>query len=94
MVEVAASKALGSPGRAGEGNALGLWREFFGFAVRFLRRKVSAFRMFQCLSGHLVSSEVIFFAVVDGGSAVCVRGEFVKFSCSLVRIICHRSPQS
>jgi len=36
-----------------------------------------------------MSSLVIFFAVVRRSDAVCMRGEFVEFSSSLMRIIWH-----
>ena len=46
-------------------------------------------RMFQRLSGMLVSGLVIFFAVVRGGGRVRVRSHFVEFGSSLVRISWH-----
>ena len=46
----------------------------------------------QRLSGMLVPGQVIFFSVVRGGSAVRVRGEFVEFSSSLVRVVWHMFP--
>jgi hypothetical protein len=36
-----------------------------------------------------MGGQVIFFAMVHGGSPVSVRGEFVKLSGSLVRVIRH-----
>jgi hypothetical protein len=45
--------------------------------------------MFQRLPGLLVPSQVIFFSVSDGGSAMRVRGEFVEFGSSLVRVRWH-----
>jgi hypothetical protein len=45
--------------------------------------------MFQGLLGMLVSSLVIFFPVVRGGSAVRMCGELVEFGGSLVRVVWH-----
>jgi hypothetical protein len=45
--------------------------------------------MFLRLFGMLVSGLVIAFPVVHGGRTVRVRGEFMKFSSSLVRVIWH-----
>ncbi|GAC1616111.1 MAG: hypothetical protein PVS2B2_13430 [Candidatus Acidiferrum sp.] len=45
--------------------------------------------MFQGLLGMLVSGLMIFFSVVHGSGTMRVRGEFVKFCGSLVRIIWH-----
>jgi hypothetical protein len=52
--------------------------------------------MFQRLPGLLVPSQVIFFSVRDGGSAVRVRvrGEFVEFGSSLVRVKWHGASPS
>jgi hypothetical protein len=48
-------------------------------------RILESFRgVFECLLGMFVSSLVILLAVVYGGSAMCVRGEFVKLGSSLV----------
>jgi hypothetical protein len=49
-------------------------------------------RMFQRLFGMLVPGLVIFFPVVCGSNTVCVRSQFVKFGCSLVRVTWHDSP--
>ena len=46
-------------------------------------------RMLQRLSGMLVPGQVIFFSMMRGGSSVRVRGEFVEFGSSLVRIVWH-----
>jgi hypothetical protein len=43
----------------------------------------------HCLAGVLVAREVILLAVMDGSGAVGVRGHFVKFSGSLMRIVIH-----
>jgi hypothetical protein len=40
----------------------------------------------------LVPGLVIFFPVVCGGGTVRVRGEFVEFGSSLVRVIWHSVP--
>jgi hypothetical protein len=48
--------------------------------------------MLQRLFGMLVPGLVIFFPVVCGGNTVCVRSQFVKFGCSLVRVAWHDSP--
>jgi len=45
--------------------------------------------MLHGLLGMLAPGLVIFSPVVRGGGAVCVRGEFVKFRSSLVRVIWH-----
>ncbi len=58
----------------------------------FLRRLKSFIGMFQGLFGKLVSSLVILFSVVCGGSTVGVGGEFMEFSSSLVRVIWHSVP--
>lgn len=71
---------------------LGLACRLLGLAVSFLRPFESPLGMFQCLSGKLVSGLVIFFPVVHGGNAVRVRGEFVEFGSSLVRVIWHCVP--
>jgi hypothetical protein len=55
--------------------------------MRFLCPLESLIGMFQRLFGILVSSLVIFFPVVRGGSTVCARGEFVEFGGPLVRDI-------
>jgi hypothetical protein len=57
--------------------------------MSFLRALESVIGMFQSLPGMLVSSLVIFFPVVCGGSAVRVCGELVEFGSSLVRVIWH-----
>jgi hypothetical protein len=46
-------------------------------------------RVFQGLPGMLVSGQMIFFAVVHGGSAVRVGSLFVELGSSLVRVIWH-----
>ncbi len=55
----------------------------------FLRPLKSFIGMFQGLLGMLVPGQVIFFTVVRGGGAVRVRGEFVEFGSSLVRVVWH-----
>ena len=57
--------------------------------MSFLGRLERFIGMFQRLPGMLVSGLVIFFPVVRGCGTVRVRGEFVKFSSSLVRFIWH-----
>jgi hypothetical protein len=52
--------------------------------MSFLRPLRSFIRIFQRLFGKLVSSLVIFFPVVRGGSTVRVCGEFVELGSSLV----------
>jgi hypothetical protein len=44
------------------------------------------------LFGVLVSGEVVFFAVVDGGGAMGVGGLFVEFCCALMGIVGHDGP--
>jgi hypothetical protein len=41
-------------------------------------------RVFERLPGMLLACDVIFLAVMRGGDAMGVRGQFVKFSGSLV----------
>ena len=60
--------------------------------MSFLRTLESLVGMFQCLLGMLVSGLVVFFPVMRGGSAVRVRGLFVKFGCSYMRITRHSAP--
>ena len=45
--------------------------------------------MLQCLPRMFMSGLMIFFAVVRRSNAVRVRGEFVEFRSSLMRIIWH-----
>jgi len=45
--------------------------------------------MLQRLPRKLVAGEVIFLTVMRGCGAMSVRGHFVEFGCSLVRIIRH-----
>ena len=60
--------------------------------MSFLRPLESFMRMFQSLLGMLMSRLVIFLAVVRRRDAVCMRGEFVEFCSSLMRIIWHSVP--
>ena len=55
--------------------------------MRFLRQLESFARMLQCLLGMLMSSLVIFLAMQCRCNAVCMCGEFVEFSSSLMRVI-------
>jgi hypothetical protein len=57
--------------------------------MSFLRPLESFIGMLQCLFGMFVSSLVIFFPVVRGGSTVRVCGEFMELGSSLVRVIWH-----
>jgi|SRR5579864_6069209 len=68
---------------------LSLRRCLFGLPMSIFRPLHSLTRMFQRLFGMLVSGLVIFFPVVHGGSSMRVRGEFMEFGSSLVRIIWH-----
>jgi hypothetical protein len=52
--------------------------------MSFLRMLESFLGVFECLLGMFVSSLVILLAVVNGGSAVGVCGQFVKLGSSLV----------
>ena len=45
--------------------------------------------MLQRLPRKLVAGEVVFLTVMRGCGAMSVRGHFVEFGCSLVRIIRH-----
>ena len=60
--------------------------------MSFLGPLESFIGMFQGLLGMLVPGLVIFFPVVCGGCTVRVRGEFVEFGSSLVRVIWHSVP--
>jgi hypothetical protein len=60
---------------------MGIFRPLHGFT-----------RMFQRLFGMLVPRLVFFLPVVYSGSSMRVRGEFVEFSSSLVRVTWHDSP--
>lgn len=57
--------------------------------MRLLRPLEGLLGVLQRLLRKLVPGQVIFFPVVRGGSAVRVRGEFVEFGSSLVRVIWH-----
>jgi hypothetical protein len=59
--------------------------------MRFLRQLESPGGVFQSLSGMFMTREVIFFPVVDSGSAVGMGCKFMELSGSLVRIIWHAS---
>jgi hypothetical protein len=60
--------------------------------MSFLGPLKSFIGMFQGLLGMLVPGLVIFFPVVCGRGTVRVRGEFMEFGSSLVRVIWHRVP--
>jgi hypothetical protein len=60
--------------------------------VGFLGPLESFIGMFQGLLGMLVPGLVIFFPMVRGGGTVRVRGEFVEFGSSLVRVDWHSAP--
>jgi hypothetical protein len=55
-----------------------------GFVERLLRSFMRPPGVFHGLLGVLVAGQMIFFAMMRGSHAVSVRGEFVKFSSSLV----------
>jgi hypothetical protein len=57
--------------------------------MRFLGHLESLLRVFHRLPGLLVRAQVIAFSVLRGGGAVRVRSHLVKFSSSLVPIVCH-----
>ena len=57
--------------------------------MSFLGPLESFIGMFQGLLGMLMPGLVIFFPVVCGGGTVRVRGEFMEFGSSLVRVIWH-----
>ena len=52
--------------------------------MSFLRRMEGFLGVFKSLPGMLVPCLMIFFAVVHGGDAVRVCGEFMEFGSSLV----------
>jgi hypothetical protein len=57
--------------------------------VSFLRLPVGFLRVLHGLPGQLVSAQVIAFLVMGGRSPVRMRGKFVEFGCSLMRIARH-----
>jgi hypothetical protein len=57
--------------------------------MRLLRPLEGLLGVLQRLFRKLVPGQVIFLPVVRGGCAVRVRGEFVEFGSSLVRVIWH-----
>jgi hypothetical protein len=61
----------------------------FGFLVRFLRVLEGFGGVFHRLFGEFVAGKVILFAVMHGCGTVGVCCQFVKFSCSLMRIPRH-----
>jgi hypothetical protein len=77
-----------SPGRRVPA-VLGLLGGLHGSAMRFLRRLKGFVGMLEGLFGMLVCGLVVFFAVMHGGGAVGVGGEFVKFGGSDVRLFGH-----
>jgi hypothetical protein len=64
-------------------------RGILRFLVRELGRLVGFERKLHGLLGVLMSGQVIFFTMMHRGSAMCVRGLFVKFSGALMRIVWH-----
>jgi hypothetical protein len=70
----------------------GLLRGILRFLVRVLGRLVRFERKLHGLLGVFVSGQVIFFSMMHRGSAMCVRGLFVKFSSALMRIVWHDDP--
>jgi hypothetical protein len=70
----------------------GLFRGILRFLVCVLGRLMRFKRILHGLLGVFVSGQVIFFSVVHRGSAMCVRGLFVKFSGALMRIVWHDDP--
>ena len=73
----------------GPGRVLRLFGGLHGSAMRFLGRLEGFVGVFEGLFGMLVGGLVIFFAVMDGGGAVGVGGEFVKFGGADVRLFGH-----
>jgi hypothetical protein len=69
-----------------------LLRDILRFLVRELRSLMRLERKFHGLLGMFVSGQMIFFSVMHCGSAMCVRGLFVKFSGALMRIVWHDNP--
>jgi hypothetical protein len=57
--------------------------------MRFFRQLEGFLSVFHRLPRLFVGAQVITFSVLRGGSAVRVRGHLVKFSSSLVPIVCH-----
>lgn len=60
-----------------------------GFLVRFLRLAKRLFRMFHRELRLLVSAPMLFLTVMGRGGAMGVRGEFMKLSGDLMRIVWH-----
>jgi hypothetical protein len=63
--------------------------QFGGFRERLQRGLMRFVGVLHGLPGMLVAGEVILFAVVCGGGTVGVRGHFVEFGGSLMRIVVH-----
>lgn len=63
-----------------------------GLPEGFLGFPEGSRRVFHGLPGMLVSGKVIFLPVIRCGCAMRVRGLFVKFRCSNVRVSRHESP--
>jgi hypothetical protein len=57
--------------------------------MSFLRPLERLRGVFQGLPGMLMSGLVVFFSVMNGGSAVRVRGAFVELGGPLVRVRWH-----
>jgi hypothetical protein len=55
----------------------------------FQRGLVRFVGVLHCLAGMLVAREVILLAVMHGGGTVGVRGHFMEFGGSLMRIVVH-----
>jgi hypothetical protein len=62
------------------------------FLVRELRRLMRFERELHGLLGMFVPGQVIFFSMMHRGSAMRVRGLFMKFSGALMRIVWHDNP--
>jgi hypothetical protein len=66
-----------------------LSRGFHRLLMGFFGPLESFVGIFHCLLGMFVSGLVVFFSVMRGGGAVRVRGEFMEFGSSLVRLVWH-----
>jgi hypothetical protein len=65
------------------------FRQFGRLRERFQRGLMGLVGVFHGLAGMFVSGEVILLAVLRGGGTVRVRGHFVEFGSSIMRIVVH-----
>jgi hypothetical protein len=76
-------------GTASGGHLFFLVRYLFGCLVGFLGGSKRLGSMFHRLPGVFVAGLVVTLAMMDGSCSMSMRGHFVKFGGSLVRILWH-----